>query len=238
MKTKLPGLSIRRAADRGHFDHGWLDTHHTFSFADYHDADWMGFRSLRVINEDVVQPGQGFPTHPHRDMEIITVVLEGAIAHKDSMGHAETLRPGEVQRMTAGTGVLHSEYNPSTIDRLHLYQIWIMTDRRGHAPEYEQKAFPLEERRNRLKLLVSPDGREGSLRIHQDALLYGSILEPGRAVNHEIRSGRSGWLQVARGTVKAAGREMKAGDGASLTGEGTLAVEGVTPAEILLFDLA
>lgn len=238
MQTKIPSLAIRRASERGHFDHGWLDTHHTFSFADYHDPDWMGFRSLRVINEDVVQPGMGFPTHPHRDMEIVTVVLEGAIAHKDSMGHAETLRPGEVQRMSAGTGVMHSEFNPSPTDRLHLYQIWIQTDRRGHAPEYEQKAFPLEDRRNRLRILVSPDGHEGSLRIHQDARLYGAILDSGRVVRQDFDAARAGWLQVARGTVKAVGREMRAGDGASLTGGGTLAVEAVTPAEILLFDLA
>jgi hypothetical protein len=234
----LPSLTLRRASERGHADHGWLDSRHTFSFADYFDPEHMGFRTLRVINEDRVQPGRGFPTHGHRDMEIISYVLEGAIAHKDSLGHAEVLRPGEVQRMSAGTGVLHSEFNPSREERLHFYQVWILPDRAGHEPEYEQKAFPLEERQDRLALLVSPDGAQGSLRIHQDARMLGALLDRGKTVAHELAPGRAAWLQVARGVLLVNGERLAAGDGAALEGAGPLALEALEPAELLLFDLA
>lgn len=231
-------IELRPSGERGRFDHGWLDTRHTFSFADYHDPRHMGFRALRVINEDFVAPGAGFPTHPHRDMEILTVVLEGAIEHKDSMGTGALLRPGEVQRMSAGTGVLHSEANPSPKERLHLYQIWILPERRGLEPGYEQKEFPEGERRNRLRLLASREGREGSLTIHQDAALLGATLEPGKTVIHRPAPGRHAWVQVARGTVALNGRKMEAGDGAAASGEEELAIAGVEPAEILVFDLA
>ncbi len=230
-------IGIRKADERGHFDHGWLDTHHTFSFADYVDPRFMGFRALRVINEDRVAPGQGFPPHPHRDMEIITVVLEGAIAHTDSMGHSEVLKPGEVQRMTAGRGVVHAEYNPSKTDPLHLYQIWIETEKKGLAPEYEQKAFPEAGRAGRLKLLVSPDGADGSLRIHQDVRLYGASFKPGESLSLPLGAKRFGWVQVARGAIDVNGRSASAGDGVSLEGERTIAIKAVEPSEILLFDL-
>ncbi len=231
-------IEFRPSDDRGRFDHGWLDTRHTFSFADYHDPRHMGFRSLRVINEDVVAPGAGFPTHPHRDMEILTVVLEGSIEHRDSMGHTSVLLPGEVQRMTAGTGLRHSEANPSPKDRLHLYQIWILPERNGLEPGYEQKEFPGEERKNRLRLLASREGREGSLTIHQDAALLGATLERGKTVVHRPAPGRHAWVQVARGTVTLNGRKMAAGDGAAASGERELAIAGMEPAEILVFDLA
>lgn len=237
MKPEGVLVRVRRAGDRGHADHGWLDTYHTFSFADYHDPDHMGFRVLRVVNDDRVQPGTGFGMHGHRDMEIITVVLEGAIAHKDSMGHEEVLRPGEVQRMTAGTGVRHSEFNPSKTEPLHLYQIWILPDRGGHAPEYEQKAFPDSERRGRLRLVVSPDGRDGSLRIHQEARMYATVLDRGQRVAHEVTRGRAAWLQVTRGRVRAGPETLATGDGAAVTGTGKFAIEGLEPSEALLFDL-
>lgn len=235
--AKGPVVTVRRAQDRGHIDHGWLDTHHTFSFGDYYDPDAMGFRGLRVINEDIVVPGAGFPTHGHRDMEIVTVVLEGAIAHKDSMGHEETLRPGEVQRMTAGRGVMHSEYNPSEKERLHLYQIWIETDRKGHAPEYEQKPFPEKERHGKLQLVVSPDAAGGSLKIHQDARMYWGVLEPGQRVAHTVAAGRGVWVQVARGRVRTGAEAMSAGDGAAVVGDGEVPIEAVERSEVLLFDL-
>ncbi|HYE97541.1 MAG TPA: pirin family protein [Planctomycetota bacterium] len=230
-------IAIRKADERGHFDHGWLDTRHTFSFADYHDPRHMGFRVLRVINEDRVKPGQGFGTHGHRDMEILTVVLSGAIAHKDSLGSGEILRPGEVQRMTAGTGVTHSEFNPSTTEPLHLYQIWIFPNRKGLKPEYEQRAFPAEERRGRLRLVASPDGADGSLRIHQDARVYVSELSPGQTTSHGLGEGRHAWVQAARGTVELNGRRLDAGDGAAVSAESDLVLKGVTDAELLLFDL-
>ncbi len=227
-------ITLRPAAERGHFDHGWLDTRHTFSFADYHDPAHMGFRALRVINEDRVAPGAGFPPHPHRDMEIVTVVLAGAIAHRDSMGHEETLRPGEVQRMTAGRGVVHSEYNPSKDEPLHLYQVWIQTDRPGRAPEYEQKAFPDGARR----LVVSPDGRDGSLRIHQDVELWRVRLAAADRQSHALAKARHAWVQVASGAVILNGRALSAGDGAAVSDERELAIEAKAPSELLVFDLA
>lgn len=231
-------MRLRRAAERGHADHGWLRSAHTFSFAGYHDPAHMGFRALRVINEDRVDPGRGFPTHGHRDMEIVSVVLEGALEHEDSMGHGSVLRPGEVQRMTAGTGVYHSEYNASSSEDLHFLQIWILPAQRGLPSGYEQRRFDEAERRGRLRLLVSPDGEDGSLTVHQDARLYGALLATGEEVTHALGAGRGAWVQVARGVIELCGQRMEAGDGAAIEGEDALTLRGVEPAEILLFDLA
>jgi len=228
-------ITVRKADDRGHFNHGWLDTYHTFSFADYHDPNFMGFRDLRVINEDRVQPGRGFGTHGHRDMEIITYVLEGELAHRDSMGTGSVIRPGEVQRMSAGTGVMHSEMNPSPEKPVHLLQIWILPEREGIKPGYQQKTFPETERQGRLRLVASPDGREGSLEIHQDVDLFASTLRDGKPVTHEFRPNRYGWLQVARGSVDVNGKKLNAGDGAAIEGERSIALRG--NGEVLLFDL-
>ena len=233
-------IAVRRSGERGHFDHGWLDTFHTFSFADYLDERHMGFRALRVINEDRVRPGQGFGTHGHRDMEILTYVLEGEVAHRDSTGGKGTIVPGEVQRMSAGTGVTHSEFNASKDDPLHLLQIWILPDRRGHAPAYEQKAFPDEERRGRLRLVASPDGAAGSLTIHQDARVYASLLAKGESLEHSLGPGRGAFIQVARGEVEVGGQALRAGDGAAVEGQERLSIAGRGDglAELLLFDLA
>jgi quercetin 2,3-dioxygenase len=231
-------INIRRSEERGGGDFGWLNTQHTFSFDQFHDPRFMGFRSLRVINEDWVQGGHGFPMHPHRDMEIITYVLDGALEHKDSMGNGSTIRPGDGQRMSAGTGVHHSEANASMTDAAHLLQIWILPDRRGHAPGYEQKAFPETEKQGKLRLIASPDGKEGSVTIHQDAKLYASLLKPGQEVTHELGKGRFAWLQVAKGAVEMNGQSLKQGDGAAISDEQRLAVKGSEDAEILLFDLA
>ena len=231
-------LAIRRSADRGRADHGWLDTRHTFAFADYHDPRHMGFRALRVINEDRVQPGQGFPTHAHRDMEIISYVLAGGLAHRDSLGTGSVIQPGDVQRMSAGTGVRHSEYNASAEEPVHFLQIWIEPARRGIAPGYEQRAFPESEKRGRLRLVASPDGRDGSVTLQQDARLYASVLDPGASVTHALAPGRHAWVQVARGAVTLNGQRLEQGDGAAVTDEPTLTITGVTPAEILLFELA
>ncbi|MCC6877313.1 MAG: pirin family protein [Sandaracinaceae bacterium] len=231
-------IQIRRSEERGHAFHGWLDSHHTFSFAGYHDPKHMGFRALRVINEDRVREGAGFPRHGHRDMEIVSVVLAGAIEHEDSMGHKQVLRPGEVQRMTAGTGVTHSEYNPSPDEPLHFLQIWILPEQQGLKPGYEQRAFPEVDRQDKLRLLVSRDGRDGALTIHQDAELYGTLLSPGRRVEHALASGRHAWVQLARGRVKVNGVELAAGDGAALSDEPRVTIEGLEPSEALLFDLA
>ncbi len=231
-------IQIRKAAERGHFDHGWLDTHHTFSFADYYDPAYLGFRSLRVINDDRVQPGRGFGMHGHRDMEIVTYVLEGALAHRDSMGNGSVLRPGELQHMTAGTGVRHSEFNPSDREEVHLYQIWLLPNREGLPPSYEQKAFPEEERRGTLRLVASPAGEQGALTIHQDARLYLSTLPAGEGVAHTLKPGRHAWLQVLRGQATLNGRPLSAGDGAAVSDEGKLEVKAEREAEILLFDLA
>jgi redox-sensitive bicupin YhaK (pirin superfamily) len=232
-------ITIRRADARGRGDHGWLDSRHTFSFADYHDPQFMGFRDLRVINEDRVIAGEGFGTHGHRDMEIVSYVLEGALAHRDSLGSGATLRPGEVQRMSAGTGVRHSEFNASKDEPVHFLQIWILPEREGLPPSYEQKAFPETERTDRLRLLVAPDGADGALGIHQDVRLYGAVLTPGAAVSHALAPGRHGWAQVLRGSVDLNGERLEAGDGAAISDERALALRAPDPggAELLLFDL-
>ena len=231
-------ITIRRSNERGGGDFGWLNTKHTFSFDTYHDPRFMGFRSLRVINEDWVQGGHGFPMHPHRDMEIITYVLEGALEHKDSMGNGSTIRPGDGQRMSAGTGVRHSEANSSESDPAHLLQIWIQPDRSGHKPGYEQKAFPEAEKRGKLRLIASPDGRDGSVKINQDARLYVSLLKPGEMVKHELAGGRYTWVQLAKGSVEVNGKALSQGDGAAVSEEQELAVKGTSEAEVLVFDLA
>jgi redox-sensitive bicupin YhaK (pirin superfamily) len=231
-------ITIRRANDRGHFNFGWLDTYHTFSFGEYYDPDHMHFRSLRVINEDKVHPGGGFPTHPHRDMEIITYVLEGQLAHKDSMGNGSVIRPGEVQRMSAGTGITHSEFNHSKNESVHLLQIWLLPNKRGVTPSYEQKFFDKEEKQGKLRLVASPDGSDGSVTIHQDAKLYTSILEPGQKVEYKLENNRGAWLHVARGTIELNGQKLFASDGASANGEQLVTLQAVEPAEVLLFDLA
>ena len=231
-------LTLRRANERGHFNFGWLDTFHTFSFADYHDPRFMGFRSLRVINEDRVHPGGSFPTHAHRDMEIITYVLEGGLEHQDSMGNGSIIRPGDAQRMSAGTGVAHSEANPSADESVHLLQVWIMPNARGIKPGYEQKTFADEEKRGRLRVIASSDGREGSVTIHQDASLYVSLLAPGEAVTHELAPGRHAWAQVARGAVEINGQSLEQSDGASISDENSLTITARQDSEILLFDLA
>ena len=231
-------ITIRRSDQRGGGDFGWLNTRHTFSFDQYYDPHFMGFRSLRVINEDRVAAGQGFPAHPHRDMEIITYILEGALEHKDSLGTGSVIRPGDGQRMSAGRGIRHSEMNPSKTDAAHLLQIWIMPDRSGHEPSYEQKAFPEAEKRGKLRLIAGPDGKDGSVTIHQDARLYVSLLSPGQEVAHELAKERHAWLQVAKGAVELNGKALGQGDGAAISEEQTLKITGKEEAEILLFDLA
>ncbi|MGC4000376.1 MAG: pirin family protein [Anaeromyxobacter sp.] len=233
-------ITIRKSEDRGHFDHGWLDTRHTFSFASYEDPAHMGFRALRVINEDRVVPGEGFGTHGHRDMEILSYVLAGALAHKDSTGGGGVLRPGEVQRMSAGTGVRHSEFNGSAEEPVHFLQIWLLPDRAGHPASYEQRAYPEAERLNRLRLVASPDGAEGSTTVHQDARVYAALLEPGRTLELPLGHGRHGWVQVARGAVEVNGARLGAGDGAALSEEAAIRLQasGHATAELLVFDLA
>jgi quercetin 2,3-dioxygenase len=230
-------IVLRPADERGGADHGWLDTRHTFSFADYWAPANMGFRALRVINEDRVQPGKGFPTHPHRDMEILTYVLGGALSHEDSMGNGSVIRPGELQRMTAGTGVTHSEYNASRTELLHLLQIWILPEKKGLAPGYEQRAFPEAERRGRLRLVASRDGHEASLTIHQDVAVYAGLLGAGERARHELRPGRHAWVHVARGEIALNGRRLGPGDGAALSDEPAAELEGKSDADVLLFDL-
>jgi redox-sensitive bicupin YhaK (pirin superfamily) len=231
-------ITIRKAADRGHFEHGWLDTYHTFSFDQYYDPEHMGFRTLRVINEDTVQPGNGFPTHGHRNMEIVTYILKGALQHRDSMGNGSIIRPGDAQRMSAGTGVRHSEANPSEAELVHLLQIWILPDEENRQPEYEEKRFSDEEKRNQLRLIVSPEGDEGSVRIHQDAKIYASVLDPGHSVVHNLAPGRGAWLQVAAGSVSVNDIALSQGDGAAIDGESELRLTAGEATEILLFDLA
>jgi len=231
-------ITIRQAEERGHFDLEWLDTYHTFSFDQYYDSAHMHFRSLRVINEDRVAPGQGFPTHSHRDMEIITYILSGALEHRDSMGNGSVIRPGDVQRMTAGTGVSHSEFNPSESEAVHLLQIWILPKTHGLTPGYEEKAFAEEERRGRLRLIASDDGREGAVTINQDARVYATLLDAGQIVTHSLQPHRHAWLQLARGTVRLNGMELKQGDGAAVSKESELSVSAHDRAELLLFDLA
>ena len=231
-------LQVRRSAERGYFDHGWLKSYHTFSFADYHDPAWIAYGPLRVINDDRVAPGQGFGKHGHRDMEIITYILEGALEHKDSLGTGSVIRPGDGQRMSAGRGIRHSEMNPSPTEAAHLLQIWIMPDRAGHEPSYEQKAFPDEEKRGKLRLIAGPDGKEDSVTIHQDARLYVTLLSPGQEVTHALATGRYAWLQLAKGAVELNGKPLKQGDGAAVSDESKLVIQGVEDAEVLLFDLA
>jgi len=230
-------FQIRRAAERGHFNHGWLDTYHTFSFADYYNPRFMGFRDLRVINEDKVEPGQGFGTHGHRDMEIITYVLEGALAHKDSMGNGSAIRPGDVQRMSAGTGVTHSEFNHSPEEWVHLLQIWILPKKTGQTPSYEQKNFPPESMQDRWRLVASPDGRDGSVTVHQDVDLWAARLSQGTELQMKLKSGRHAWLQVARGAVQSQDEKLSQGDGVAISDEKELSVRGLEDAEVLLFDL-
>ena len=231
-------LQIRHGNQRGHFDHGWLDTFHTFSFADYHDPAQMGFRALRVINEDRVAPGQGFGMHGHRDMEIVTIVLAGALEHRDSLGNGEVLRPGELQRMSAGTGIRHSEFNPSPDEPVHLYQIWLLPQEKGLTPSYEQKPFDLASKRNRFQRVAAPDGRDGSLTIYQDAELFLADLTPGASITHRLQPERAAWLQVLRGALILNGVSLKAGDGVAAIDETNLTIEANVNAEVLLFDLA
>lgn len=231
-------IEIRRREERGHFDHGWLETSHTFSFAGYYDPEHVGFRALRVLNEDRVAPGAGFPTHAHQDMEILTYVLEGALEHRDDMGTGSVIRPGDVQRMTAGRGVRHSEFNASKTDPVHFLQIWIHPSRSRLDPGYEQKTFSGQEKRGRLRLVASANGRDGSLTIHQDAEVYASLLEPGAPVRFEPRAGRFGWVQLARGDAALNGKPLRAGDGAAWADESSIELTTDSGAEILLFDLA
>ena len=230
-------ISVRPAAARGAANFGWLDSRHTFSFGHYYDPAHMGFGPLRVINEDRVIPAAGFGTHGHQNMEIISYVLEGALEHKDSLGTGSIIRPGEVQKMSAGSGITHSEFNASKTDPVHFLQIWIQPDRSNIAPSYDQRAFPREERRGRLRLVVSPDGADGSIRIVQDARMYASLLAPGETVSHDLAPQRRAWVQVARGRLMLNGAALAAGDGAAVEGEPRLELAGVEDAEVLLFDL-
>jgi hypothetical protein len=230
-------IQIRKSDDRGRFDFGWLDTRHTFSFGEYYDPRFLGFSALRVINEDVVAGGHGFPTHPHKDMEIITYILEGAIEHKDSLGNGSVITPGEVQRMSAGTGIRHSEANPLPDEKTRLLQIWIFPEKRDLAPGYEQTAFTKEQRQGTLKLVGSHDGRDGSVTIHQDVDLYASLLKPGDTVHHDLKPGRVAWLQVANGALTLNGQALAQGDGAAVAKENALTLSATQDAEILLFDL-
>lgn len=231
-------ITVRRSNERGHLDHGWLNTYHTFSFDQYYDPRYMGFRNLRVINEDFVAPGHGFPKHGHRDMEIITYILEGALKHEDSMGNGSVIRPGDVQRMSAGTGVRHSEQNASDKERVHLLQIWILPNTVGLEPGYEQKAFSEDERRGRLRLIASENGREDSVLVHQDVSLLASVLPAAQEVEHRIDPLRYAWIQVARGSIDVNGEKADQGDGVSAAGESSLRIRAVEDAEVLLFDLA
>ena len=231
-------MITRRPADaRGHGQHGWLESRHTFSFADYYDPNQMGFRVLRVMNEDRVLPGQGFGTHGHRDMEIVSYVLEGELAHRDNLGNGSVLRPGEFQRMTAGTGIQHSEFNPSTTDAAHFYQIWLLPKSKGLSPSYEQKMFPIDQRQGRLQIVASPDGRDGSLTIQQDAEIFLSVLNEDQQVEHPLQSGRYAWLQVLRGSATVNDRTLQTGDGAAIKDEESLKISTHESAELLLFDL-
>ena len=231
-------IEIRRSNERGHAEHGWLDSFHSFSFADYHDPDHMGFGALRVINEDRVQPGQGFGTHSHRDMEIISYVLEGGLAHKDSMGNGSVIRAGNVQRMSAGTGVAHSEFNASDREPVHFLQIWIEPGVRGIEPSYEERRFEPDARRGRLRLVASPDGREGSVTIHQDAYLYAALVTGPEALEHEPQAGRRIYVHVVRGEAQVNGQALAAGDAMKISGERKVRIDRARDAEVLLFDLS
>ena len=231
-------LAVRRAEERGHADHGWLNSYHTFSFANYHDPRHMGFSNLRVINDDIIAPSQGFGTHGHADMEIVTYVLDGALEHKDSMGNGSVIRPGELQRMTAGTGVFHSEFNHSSEDQAHLLQIWILPERNGLEPGYEQKLFPREEKRDQWRLVGSQDGRDGSLTIHQDVSLLSTQLETGVELDYAFSGARHGFLQVVQGAIEIDGQSLAAGDAAAMQDQDSLVVRAIEEAELLLFDMA
>ncbi len=231
-------ITIRGARERGHFDHGWLNTYHTFSFDQYYDPRYMGFRTLRVINEDFVAGGRGFPKHGHRDMEIITYILAGALKHEDSMGNGSVIRPGDVQRMTAGTGVRHSEQNASEREQVHLLQIWLLPHTVGLEPGYEQKAFSEDERRGRLRLIASEDGGDGSVVVHQDVKVFASIIPAGEQVEHTMDQQRYAWIQVARGAISVNGEKADQGDGVIVAGESNLQIKAEENAEVLLFDLA
>lgn len=230
-------ITIRPANERGHADHGWLDSRFSFSFADYYDPKHMGFRTLRVINDDRIAADGGFPTHPHRDMEIVTYMLDGAIAHKDSMGNVKTIKEGEVQRMTAGTGILHSEFNPSASEQTHMLQIWIMPRARGLKPSYDQKYFAPADKQGKLLLIASPDGRNESMKIEQDVSLYATRLAAGETVEHTLSEGRNAWIQVARGSLRLNGQLLQEGDGAAVSQEQALTLAGEKDAEALVFDL-
>ena len=230
-------IKVRRSKERGHANHGWLDTHYTFSFSDYYDPRFQGFRNLRVINEDFIEPDQGFPKHGHRDMEIITYMVEGELSHKDSMGNGETIRPNEVQRMTAGTGVLHSEYSSPT-DKTHLLQIWILPEKHGLTPSYEQKLFAPEDKKGRLRLIASKGGDDGSVSINQDVKLYASVLQSGKQVSHELADGRHAWIQMISGSLDVNGYSLEKGDGAAISDEKSLKIAATDDeTEFLLFDL-
>ena len=230
-------FTIRRSHDRGHANHGWLDSHHTFSFAGYRDPNHMGFRALRVINDDRVEAGRGFGTHGHRDMEIVSYVLEGALEHRDSMGTEGLIRPGDVQRMSAGTGVMHSEFNASKSEFVHFLQIWLIPSKMGIAPGYEQKTFPPELKQGKLRLVASPEGKDGSVTITSDASLYAGIFQPGDRATHLLATGRHAWVHVATGQARVNGHVLEAGDGASLTNEPHVDIEGTSLGEVLVFDL-
>jgi quercetin 2,3-dioxygenase len=231
-------IDVIRSEQRGKADHGWLQSRHTFSFADYHNPSMMGFAKLRVVNEDWIEPGQGFGMHPHRDMEIVTYMIDGALAHKDNMGNGSVIRPGELQRMTAGTGVMHSEFNESGDEQAHLLQIWLLPERNGLTPGYEQKLFPPEEKHNRWRLVGSPDGRDGSLTIHQDVALSSTELDAGKTLDYAFEGRRRGFLQVVRGRVDTAGQVLEAGDALAIVDEAALEVKATEDAELLLFDMA
>ncbi len=230
-------MTIRHADERGHANHGWLDSHHTFSFADYYDPAHMGFRNLRVINDDRVAPGQGFGTHPHRDMEIISYVLEGALEHKDSMGTGSIIVPGDVQRMSAGSGVRHSEFNASKTDPVHFLQIWLLPSQQGIAPGYEQKSFSAADKQGLLRLVASPDGRDGSVTVHTDARLYAGVFGAGQSAGLKLAPGRHAWAHVARGNARVNGKELGTGDSAAISEEALVQIEGVDDGEVLVFDL-
>src|SRR5213082_1990935 len=231
-------IEVLPAGERFHTDIGWLDSRHTFSFGDHYDPERAGFHALRVINDDRVAPGKGFGTHGHRDMEIISYVLEGALEHKDNMGTGSVIRPGDVQRMSAGTGVLHSEFNPSKSEPVHFLQVWILPQARGLEPSYEQKHFPETEKLGRLRLIASRDGLEGSVTVHHDARVYAAVLEPGQRVTHTLGEGRHAWVQVARGAVTLNGQPLAEGDGAGASRESALILAATERAEVLVFDLA
>ena len=230
-------ITVRRAGERGRAEHGWLHSQHTFSFADYHDPKHMGFRALRVINEDRVEPGRAFGKHGHRDMEIVSYVLEGALRHEDSLGTGSVIRPGDVQRMSAGRGVMHSELNASKSEAVHFLQIWLLPKETGLAPSYEQRAFSDDEKRGKLRVVASPDGRDGSVTIHADAIVYAGIFGAGDSAELPLARGRGAWIQVARGAVRVSGEELRAGDGASLEDAPAVRIEGVDDGEVLVFDL-